>query len=188
MAQHQCVLAGVGPVAQPPFPARLTRIWLVATVEDDAFVGTPAALHLPDGDVGQWRGCREEPFGFVQPPSAAVEIQRRNNLPVDPVKGMHIADRSARAQPEKHDFVAQGVHGERDRGPRNRELMRLAVEIVPPRLGVVATGSRDGPDHRAQRPGTWRLTARRPRPWFARFFAVRCHQARRRYGLVGGTQ
>jgi hypothetical protein len=79
--------------------------------------------------------AREEPFGFVQPPSAAVEIQRRNHFTVDPVKLVNIADRSARPQPEKDHFVAQGVHGERERGSRNRELTRLAIEIVPPRLG-----------------------------------------------------
>ena len=186
MAQHQCVLAVVGGVVQPPLRARLARIGRVAAVEDDALVGTSAALDLPDGDVGQRRGCREEPFGFVQPPSAAVEIKRRNHFTVDPVKGMHIADRSARPQPEKDDFVAQGVQGERDSGPRNRKLARFAVEIVPPGLGVVATGSCERPDHRAQRPRARRLTARRTRPWFARFFAVRCRHDRRRYGLSRG--
>ena len=130
--------------------------------------------------------AREEPFGFVQPPSAAVEMQRRNHFTVDPVKLVNIADWSARPQTEKDDFVAQGVHDERDSGSRNRELTRLAIEIVPPRLGVVATGSRERPDHRAQRPSTSRLTARRPRPWFARFFAVRCRHTRRRYDRLRG--
>ena len=58
---------------------------------------------------------------------------------------MNIADRSARPQPEKDHFVAQGVHGERERGSRNRELTRLAIKIVPPRLGVVATVLVNGP-------------------------------------------
>lgn len=63
-------------------------------------MGTSAALDLPDGDVGQRRGWREEPFGVVQPPSSAVEVESRNHFAVDSVKGMLAADWSARPHQE----------------------------------------------------------------------------------------
>lgn len=41
----------------------------------------------------------------------------------------------ARPQSPKNNFVAKGVHGERESGPRNRELTLSAVEVVPPGFG-----------------------------------------------------
>ena len=99
---------------------------------------------------------------------------------------MHIADRSARAQPEKDDFVAEGMRGERDRGPRNGELIPLVVEVVPPRLGVIAAGLCERSDDIAQCTRTRRLTAGRARPSLARFVAVGCRHARQRYDRLRG--
>ena len=141
MAQHQCVLGVVGRVALPPLVAGLAGARGVAAVEGDALVGTPAALHWPDGDVGQRWGFCEEPRRVVQPAFPPVEIERRDHLGVDSFVRVHIADRSARAQAEKDDFVAKGMRGKRDRGPRYRQLTRLAVQIVPPRFGVVTASS-----------------------------------------------
>lgn len=66
----------------------------VAAVEDDAFVGTSQVLDRPDGDIGQRRRFGEEALGLVQPPSAPVEPQRRNNFAGDSFECAPLADRS----------------------------------------------------------------------------------------------
>ena len=148
--QHQCILALVALVAAPAVLAGFTRARRVPAVEDDALAGSAGARETPDRDVGQWRGRREEPLRFVQPPALAVEVQRRDHLVVDPRKGSFIADGSAHSQPEKHDLVAKGMRGKRNRGSRNREFAFVLAEVVSPRPRVVAAGLRDGPDQRTQ--------------------------------------
>jgi hypothetical protein len=61
---------------------------------------------------------------------------------------VHIAHRPAHPQAHQHDLVAEGLCREGECGSSDRNVMRLAIQEVTPRLRVVATGSPEGASDR----------------------------------------
>ena len=132
MPQQQRILPVVGGVAQPPLAARFARARLVPAIEDHAFVGASACRHRPDCWARQrWRGF-EKPFRLVQPPVLSVELDRCADFGVDPLERMRVADGPKHPEAEQDNLVAEHLRGKRESGSRNRKLIGLMVEIVPP--------------------------------------------------------
>ena len=137
VSQHETVAVADRLVAQPPVGAGLVASRTIAAVPPQPKIRPVSALHRADLELVQRSRGTEEPLRIVQPPTGAVILECRQDLGVDALERLRIADRTACPQAEQDDLVAQGLCGQRDSGPRDRHLLGPVVEIVAPRPRVV---------------------------------------------------